>query len=278
VPDNANVVVRAEAARLLLFKPVRQHLWPLLLEPKDGKEGRRVARIEEETGVSIPADLREVVVASVDGTAWVALVGGNIARERFVGGLFTVLKEEAVPGWRKESGWLIHDSGATIGQAEDGTLILATHRQLAEACVAANDEEADLPVPTDGAIGFRVSHPAYKRLVALVPERVPGDALKRVQEISGSVTLSEEPRVDLRLTPTAGVAAASLAAELESLLAKLGLVLLLVPNPLYGAKDALSKARVGHVDGAVTMTAPWPYEPLDDAVRLLAKSLGGAKR
>lgn len=276
VPAGANIVVRADAAKLVVFKPVREHLWPLLLE-RDGEaadKDRRIARIREETGVAIPTDLRELVVASVDGVAWVAVIGGNIEKGRFVPGLAKVLAEEGLDGWAVEGDLLAHRTGSVIGQADDGTLVLATHREIAEAALPRSESDtSSLPVPTDGAIGFRVSHPALARLVRQIPDGIPVGPLTQIDELSGNVALTDDPRLSLEVTPKAPAQPPALAAELSGMFSKLGLALLFVPSDLYGAKKAISDATVTAGDGRVHVHAPWPYGPLDQAVKLLANSL-----
>lgn len=275
VPSGANIVIRADAAKLLVFKPVREHLWPLLLEggADDADKERRVTRIREETGVSIPTDLRELVVASVDGVAWVAVVGGNIEKGRFVTGLAAVLKEERLDGWKLDGELLVHATGSVIGQAEDGTLVLATHREIAEAALPPSDTDTEMPVPTDGAIGFRIGAPAFKRIVQQIPDGIPVGPLTQIDELSGKVLLSDDPWLALEATPKAPTQPPALAASLSGMFSQLGLALLLVPSDLYGAKKAIRNATVSADEDRVHIDARWPYAPLDEAVKLLAKSL-----
>src|SRR5689334_8132839 len=84
IPGNVSVAVRLEAADIALFAPVREHFWPLL-EARGGSKGKtRADRIQEATGVNLTTDLRELVIASVDGASYVAVAGGRIKRGRFV--------------------------------------------------------------------------------------------------------------------------------------------------------------------------------------------------
>jgi hypothetical protein len=279
VPAGSNIAIRADAAKVLLFEPVRTHIWPVLFErSQQSDENARLARIEEETGVSIPTDLRELVVASLDGTAWVALVGGRIEPGRFVDGLHRVLQEEGVTSWKKEGDHLVHVSGARLAQAEDGTLILGTHRDIVEAAIPRSEPDAGLPVPAEGAIGFRVSSAAVKHALQAIPDSVPVDPLRTVDEISGSIELADQPLVTLDVRPKSATSPGELAAGLNGMFSKLGLVLLVVPHDLYGGKKAISDVQVTAQENTVRVATTWPRKPIDEGLALLAEALRGAKR
>jgi hypothetical protein len=124
IPAGTNLAVRFEASDILLFGPVRKHLWPLLDEPSPpsgappaaapaGKS--RVERIKAETGVNLATDLRELIVASVDANSWVLLAGGRITRGQFVKGLDKVLREEGTKGWAITGDLLVGPGGVAIG-------------------------------------------------------------------------------------------------------------------------------------------------------------------
>lgn len=275
VPANANIVLRADGLRLLLFKPVRDHLWPVLLERRgEGDKDRRLRRIEEETGVKIPADVREVIVASVESTSWVMILGGVFDKGRFVPGLQKVLAEEELEGWALEGELLVHTLGPAIGQADDGTLVLGTNARVALAALEAADDAGPVPIAIDEAISFLVNQKAYKGALSQVPLNIPGrDALSKVEQLTGAMSLSEEPRIDIHIEPRQGVDPAALGDELDSALGKLRLAALLLPGDWAGGKRALSGAQVSAVEGGVRITAPWPYEPLDEAIGKLADAL-----
>ncbi len=285
VPSGANVVVRADAAELLQFKPIRTHLWPVLFEGalKGAPNARRVERIEEETGVRIPLDLREVVVASVDGIAWVAVLGGKFAPGRVVDGLHRVFQQEGLERWSKDGDLLMHAGGATIAQAEDGTVIIGTHREIVEAALPheavddVSDDTLSAQQTARGAIQFRVSPPAIKRWLASMPDSIPADSLHAIDELAGTVRLSEQPELTLVLSPKSSTSPPVLASALTDLFSKLGWVLLLVPHDLYGAKAAISAAQVSATEETVLVNTSWPAAPLNEALQLLAKALEESK-
>ncbi len=159
VPGNANLVVRLEATDLLLFGPVRKQLLPLLLDHSARSGAQRGDRIREATGVNLATDLREIIVASVDGTSWVLIAGGRIPRGRFVDGLARVAQEEGWPLHRR--GEMLVGPAVAIGQAEDGTLVVGTDAGLVEAALPASDDTRKLELPEKGAVTFAITRQAW---------------------------------------------------------------------------------------------------------------------
>jgi hypothetical protein len=264
---------------ILLWKPVRKHLWPIAFETGEGEEpaqSRRAKLIQQKTGVRIPTDFREVIIASMDGVSWVAIVGGTIERGRFVSGLEEALREEDVKGWRRDGELLVHELGPSIGQADDGTLLVGTDTNIVRAALPIDEDQDEdaLPLPSDGAASFVVLARAYRGAISQLPLTLPGlDALDKVEQVRGTVALSDEPRISVEATPKDGVDAATLAGDIQSALLKLRIASLLITADLYGAKQALSDATI-HADGKlVKLDAPWPYADLDRAVLEVANTI-----
>jgi hypothetical protein len=281
VPAGSNIALRIDGVKLATFKPVRQHLWPVLFDTKSEgsvEDSKRIKRIEDETGVAIPADLREIVIASTDAGSWVAIVGGSFDPGRFVPGLQKVLSEQGVSGWTLDGELLVHTLGAAIGQAKDGTLVMGTNRDITRAALPASKDSPALPLLSEGTASFYVNQRAYSGAIKLLPLRLPGlDALDRIEQLDGSFTLTEQPRVLLRAQPKAGVDASKLSTDIEAARTKLSLAALLLPGDYYGGKQALRDAKVTPKDGKVEIVAPWPYQALDRGVRELAEALKPAK-
>jgi hypothetical protein len=279
VPAGTSIALRADALKILVWKPVRQHLWPLAFDTAEGEEpadSRRARLIQEKTGVRIPADFREVIVASVDGVSWVAIVGGTIEPGRFVKGVDEVLRTEGINGWKLDGDVLVHELGPSIGQAEDGTILVGTDVRMVRAALpASDDEEAEaLPLPRDEALSFMVHARAYRGMVSQLPLTLPGlDALERVQQVQGTVALSDEPRLSIEAQPKDGVVAEALAKDFEAAVFKLRLASVLISADLYGAKQALSDLKIRAEGKQVLLEAPWPYDDLDRAVRQLAEAI-----
>lgn len=277
VPAGSTIMLRADANEILMFRPVRTHLWPVVLRGRGGDENARVEAIRDKTGVSIPVDLREVIVASLDARSWVVLFGGNIERGRFVSGLAAVLKDEGMTGWRLDDDLLTHELGWTIAQAEDGTIIVGTSRDVTMTALPASDDAATAPLAKPAALTFSIDRAAYDGALDALPRTLPGlDTLDAVAQLSGSFELSDEPALTVVVEPDR-VEAAALASELSSLQQKLTLASALVPHDLMGAKRAIANASVEPSGNVVTIVAPWPYDALDEATRQLAEALASGR-
>ena len=282
VPAGSNIVLRADGPKIVLFKPMRDHLWPLLLEGQDEKqgEGRRLRLIEEKTGVKLPLHLREVIIASLDAASWVVVLGGTFPAGRFVAGMAEVLRAEGVKGWSLDGDLLVSERGPALGQADDGTIVLGTTRQIAQTALPVSDDGSPVPGPITGeALSFLVNQRAYQGAVSLLPPDLPGlDSLSQVEQVTGTMTLSEQPQLLLEVQPKDGTDAAELGRRLERFFVGLRAAAKLESGQLGGAKAALDAAAV-EVDGKVVrITAPWPYEPLDRAVKQLADALRSGEK
>jgi hypothetical protein len=278
LPRGCNVAVRLDAYELLTFKPVREHLWPVLWQARKKEPDamkKRLERIRITTGIRLPEDLREAVIASVDGTQWVAAFGGRLEPGRFVDGVATVLAEEGFDGWSRDGDLLVHRLGAALGQADDGTLVVGTGKAIVRAALPERDadpEAGELPVSKQGAVSFMLSSAAYRGALARVPDTFKFDTLEEIDRLDGVLTLGEAPRIDLVAAPK-GVSADKLASDLDDAFGKVKLALLLVPADFAGGKQALGNARTTAAGNEVRVTADWPYEALDRAIADWSASL-----
>jgi hypothetical protein len=273
VPEGTNVAVRTDGKQLYLFKPFRQHIWPLVEGLEQGSAKGRIDRIRKATGIQLPTDLREVIVAAVDPETWVVLASGKYPKGRFVRGMHKVLRDEGVSGWTLQGELLVHALGPALGQASDGTLILGSSAGVATAALPAAST-VRVPVPVDGAVSFLVNHEAWSGAVSLLPLTLPGlETLSRIEEASGTMTLTDQPTLALSLKPKEGVDAPTLAGDLDRLLTTARRFTLLVPNDLGGAKDAMREATIEPKGGKVSITAPWPYDAIDRSMARAAELL-----
>lgn len=272
IPGNANLAARFELADLALFGPVREHLWPLLAEGSAGdatKGKTRADRIRAATGVNLATDLRELIVASVEGSSFVAIAGGKITRGRFVKGLASVAKDEGWPGgWHLAGDLLVGPGGTAIGQADDGTILVGTSEAIVTAALPASDDFHRLALPEKGASTFAVTKEAWSGAAgaAVVAH---ASVLRKIERASGQITLSKSPELTMEIEPAEANPAPALAGEIEQLLAEMRIVALLLPDAI-GEKGALQAAKVTAKDGRVIVTAPWSYEALDQGCARLA--------
>jgi len=283
VPGGTNVAIRLEAADIVLFEPVREHLLPLALEGDTragvhgaSKEASRADKLHDRTGVHLPMDVREIVIASMDGKSWVALFGGRIEPGRFVAGLAEVAKEEGWAGFHRE-GELVMGPSIAVGQADDGTIIVGTDRSIVEAALPATEEGAALGLPEEGAVTFVVGKPAWEAASGMASVTPRASVLGTIERGTGALVLGASPELVLRLEATKAADVPALEEGTRGLLADLGLALLLVPD-VAGEKDAVRGASVGREGGVVVVRAPWPREGLDRGAVRLARALLGEEK
>lgn len=275
IPGNANLVARLDLADLALFGPAREHLWPLVFEGSAGdapKGKTRADRIRAATGVNLATDLRELVVASVEGSSFVVIAGGKFPRGRFIKGLAAVAKEEAWPGgWREAGELLLGPSGIVIAQADDGTILAGTSEAIVVAALPASEDYRRLALPEKSGTSFVVTREAWSGAAgaAVVAH---ASVLRKIERATGRFTLSKSPELSLEIEPVAVDPAPALAGEIEQLLAELRIVALLLPDSA-GEKGALQAAKVTAKEGRVVITAPWSYEALDRSCARLAAQI-----
>jgi len=275
VPAGSNVVVRVEAADIVLFGPVRNNLLPLILEDKPKEVSVTkvplAERILDKTGVRLPVDVREVLIATMDGRSFVALFGGKISSGKFVSGLAEIAKEEQWPGFRLEKELLVGPNVA-VGQAEDGTIVVGTDSAIVMNALPATEEGAKMGLPSQGAVRFVVAKQTWENLSKfghLVPE---ASACGKVRRGTGSFTLGSSPELVIRLDPGEGADAATIEKGVAGLLSNLRLLTMLAPDR-FGEKEALKQATVGKEGSQVVVRAPWPQEGLERGAAELAARL-----
>ncbi|AKT42672.1 hypothetical protein [Chondromyces crocatus] len=272
IPGNANVAIRVDAADVALSAPVRKHLWPLVDINVGGKT--RKSRLTSATGVSF-ADVRELVVASTDATSWVVLLGGKIKPGGVVPGVEKVAREESWPGWRRDADLMIGPGGVTIGQAEDGTILIGTDTPIVRASLIASDDWQRIGLPESGTMTFVVTREAWDgvggELGGLLTNGGRG-LFRRAGRTVGSFTLDEAPKIAMRVSPVSGETAATLTEDLKTIVAGLKLVMLLMPDRM-GEKRALQSTVITAATDAAEVNTVWPADGLDQAFQRLATTL-----
>jgi hypothetical protein len=278
VPGNAHLVVRAELSDIVLFKPVRKHLWPLLDRKRtSGKTSFREV-ISKETGVDIATDVREVLVASTGGTSWVALLGGKIERGRVVAGLGRVAKAEGWKGCKVAGDLFLGPNGGAVGQADDGTIVIGSDAAIVKAALPASDVAKKLALPEEGAVTFSVTHQAWASVSSELAS-LHATSVTKIDRAHGSITLGDAPVIAVRLEPMAGTKPAALAKDISSGFDTLRAAAAATPD-VAGEKEALRTVTVTASGTGVDVRMPWPIEGLDKACALLASTLhpGGAPK
>lgn len=272
LPENTEVAIRVENADILLFKPVREHIWPVLEKRKGKKKGSRVDLIKKETGIDLEKDVREIIFASADGSSWVVLLGGKLEHGRVVSGLEKVFEKEGLDSWEADGDYLRGPLGIIITQAEDGTVIIGSGDDVVQSALPESEHADELRLAEEGAVAFAISKKAIKSVRKAGGPLTAGGALEKISSVTGTVTLGDEPRIDVDIKPRKKSEAEELSEEVQDLIQDARLLLFLAKD-VAGEKKALRDAEVEVKGSRVHVTVPWPYDALDKACEDLAESL-----
>jgi hypothetical protein len=215
LPADTQFLVRLDVEQVVLFDPVRRHLLPLLERlPLAGKQETptpapdRLARLRE-AGLNLGLDLREVLFASTSDRHWVLVLGGLFPRT-LLPGIERALRSEASAAWTRVGNSLeFVATGAALGQAADGALILASDRAALEAALPSTERYRALSASREGAGGLVVLRPALGEWVSggSIPPWLDG-----VERVGLSLRLRREIEIEAHVQAKDAAAAGALAA------------------------------------------------------------------
>lgn len=208
LPDDTQLAARVDVETVLISESLRAHLLPLFDQGVQGPAGLkpRHDRFRAHTGVELGRDLREVVLGLAPG-GWVIVIGGKFPKAELVDGLETTLKEEDAHAVRSGDTLQV-PSGAAIGQATDGALVIASDAARLRAALQGGESYLRLGLPPEGAGGF-----------ALTVESPAPPGFADFARVSGAVELGKAVNVDVavRLRPGKTVDPAAVAADFAAL-------------------------------------------------------------
>jgi hypothetical protein len=287
IPPGTTVAIRVDLVEVATFGPVRRHLIPLADEVTPGSvvpsgKKTRTERVGEAVGFSPNRDLREVIVCFVGAPERVVLlVGGNIPRGKLVPGLKAVADQEKSTAWLL-AGDLLKASGVVVGQAEDGTAVVASDEALLRAALPEGQEDARLGLGSDRSVNFAIAGDVWQQLsgssYGSVLESLRN--LRSLGAVSGWVTLGATPRIESRVRVAPGANPEDGKAALYRIFTDLRRLSELRRKldgssvDFAGEEQALAQTGVETREGGVLRaTTPWPYDGLDRGARELAQKL-----
>jgi hypothetical protein len=246
LPADSELAARVEVENIALFEPFRANLLPLgneLLPPERPQPATRLERLRARTGLDLPFDLREIVVARGPGARdWIVLLGGKLPKGGVVAGLGEVLNEEG-KHWTLSADrrLLSAPDGTTVGECDDGVLLIAASRERAEAALSRQITHERIGLVSDQVVSVaargRSLDDGLDRLGTLAPDLGPAGRFERV---TGQALLGAElrGRLLIRLAPgtDTGRAERQLAAALGQLRDR--------ATNIAGEKRALADARI----------------------------------
>ena len=283
IPPDSVAAVRVDVEQVVLYEPVRRHLLPLVDDLGDAAKQPAVAprlkRIQQYSGIELGVDLREIVLARAERTSdWVVVLGGKFPKKDVLSGLAKMFAEEGQPWQLSADGRaLVSAAGMALGQASDGSLILASTLARLESARPAQATDQRLGLPLDAAAGFalqgRLLHDLATGPVLFV---LPALAdLRSIERVTGGVVLEDavEVRAELWLQPAAN--AEKVRDSVQQVLQHLSSAAGLLPGgEALGGQQALAAARVeAKRPNQVLIHVPWQREQLDRAAEFLAATV-----
>lgn len=283
LPLGTAAVARLDLEQVVLFEPVRRYLLPVLSEvplaeedrggPSGGVRRDRLASLRE-SGINLAFDLRELMVAVVAPTGgWVVVLGGLFEREGMVDAIERLLTQEGVRCTRTGPTLRFDFWGTALGQAQDGTLILASSPAVLESALPATRRYAELGVTRDGAGGVFFAPRQLRRWLGASASLLGNTWLDKLQRFSVTMELGDE---QLELVGRFDVAAPpdldSVTRGIEGWLGAYDSLTQFVPKADWGGERAvLARARLSKAtDTSLLLSSTWEQTEFERGVRSLA--------
>lgn len=253
IPGDAAMVVRVDVKQVVLFEPVRRHVFPAL----DGVSGdiARRAKFERQADVNLAMDLREVAVAFFDDGDWLVLIGGLFPSQGVVEALARVLGEDESFDCQLERKAL-HCSEVVFEQAADGVIALGSSAPRVQQALQAGSHHpwlSDQPVSAGWSAAWADRELFRTGDVGLEGARAAADLTSSELE----VTVHPRP-------------ASAPTAALERWLAEARGAAQHLATNFAGERAVLARARVTERTGRPVIESHWTRDELD----LAAANLG----
>ncbi|MEY2934266.1 MAG: hypothetical protein RL033_5015 [Pseudomonadota bacterium] len=202
LPANTVFAARLDVEQLILFDPVRRDLLPLVevLPPAPAQHDpsaheARLTRLRA-AGLNLGLDLREILVATTADQGWLVALGGLFPKVGALGIIEHVLHEESANGWQRNGDVIEFSlSGAALGQAADGTMLVASNRALLLTALPTSSRHLELGLPREGAGGAALTS------AAAVGWSYPGprDWLSGAHPLVAGVRLAGDIELEIRV-------------------------------------------------------------------------------
>lgn len=291
VPPGTTMAVRIDLVDVATYAPVRRHLLPLVDEPVEGTTpvaGARSDRLADAVGFSPSRDLREVVVCFLGSEdSFVVLVGGNIPKGKLVPGILKVAAAEGSSSF-VDGGGIVKAKygGVFIGQAEDGTAVVATDEASLRAALAVTAEAAALGISSERSVAWAARAQLWadieKSSYATMLDSLKG--LRALDAVNGYVLLGNAPRVESQVRVAPGHSPEDAKATLYRVFTDLRRVSELRRKLTGSAQDLAGEEQALAQSGIETkgpdvlrVSTPWPYDGLDRGAQNLAQKIRRAR-
>lgn len=281
IPQAALGAVRVDVEQVVLYEPVRKHIFPVL----DGPEpGGRLERFKQLSGVNLGMDLREVVIAALPDGETVIAIGGLFPPKGLVQALAPLVAPTAGrPGCSPEAG-VLRCPSAFIRQADDGTLLLATSMAALDAAEPVSDWAQQNALPAAPLAGLmrvkstplggtatgalaRVGWLAKLGGLAKLGWLARFEWLGDVERLTVATDLGDPLNLEVGLDGLGAERVGEVKAAVVALQAWSAL------NPgsdIAGERELLARLEVAEAAGRPVVRTTWSRQDLDRGVRALA--------
>lgn len=276
VPAGAELALRVDVEQVVLFEPVRRHLLPLLDRALLGDVARppsspRLVRLRE-AGVNLALDLREVVFARLGpGAGWVLALGGIFGTEPLLPRIEQALRQEPGIRWSSERGMIIlQPSGVALGQANDGTLLIARDAALLERALPPSRSYEAVGLGPSGAAALGALG-SWLRVLGSASAEDP-DSRATLLRASARLELGDPLVLSAEIEHAAPIDVAAVHREIRAWLGAPADDVNFAPQADWGGERALA-ARARLISSAptrVSVWTTWERDEVDRAARSLA--------
>ena len=284
LPAGTSFAARLDLEQVLLFEPVRRHLFPLIdklpfttaAPGHSPKAADRLTRLREIGGVNLGLDLREILIAGGEKTGdWVLVLGGLFQPQGLVGAVESLLRDEGVVGLVRDGDVLSFEPwGVALGQASDGILILASNRKALESALPATQRFIELGLARTGAGGLAVTPPVVRRWSGST-DGLAEAWLSKLRRVGVNLRLGDELELEGRFEVSSAGDLPFVVSGVEHWLQKIDDGSRFIPQADWGGERAvLARLRlVQESETTVKLLSSWRTSELERATRSLASWL-----
>lgn len=270
IPKNAIAAVRVDVEQVVLYEPIRRHIFPVLDGANQGSG--RLQRFKELSGVNLGMDLREIVVAWLPDGNTVLLVGGLFPETGLSEALHRTLSD-TVPGHPCTfAAERMNCPGWSLTQASDGTVVAATSDDALASATSTSDWSTSVGLPSTPIAGSFDVSTQRSMLTSLGVVGVAGPWLSELQRLTLATDLGDPLKVSVTLE---GVGENRIE-ELRSAVVLAQRLAALRPGPdTAGERGVLARLEVVEANGRPVLQSSWARSDVDKAVRALADVVSG---
>lgn len=267
IPSSAVAALRVDVEQVVLYEPVRKHVFPVLDGTANG--ANRLQRFKEASGVNLGMDLREVVAVALPDGETLLLIGGLFPEDGLAAAIDRVIRDGSTGGGACVlAASRLRCPGLILGQADDGVLVVASSERAFEAAVTGSDWTQRSGLPGTPLALVAELPPG---LLALAGGALPlAPWLRRVERLTVSADLGDPLQVEASLSGLGTDGVEEVRASLQ-LLQQLA-----AAHPgadRAGERAVLARATVDQQGGQPVVRSHWTRAEVDRAVRSLADIL-----